>query len=416
MRTLPNAVPKMNEHRPTFVSRSSTVLRLVAGLGAATVGLLCGTGAVASPRDALSAVQPASIARAAFARGSALFERPLAGPPAGRACASCHGGGGRSDAITVLAPVTPALGREPAIETTVFTYPDESSVLLHRPTDAARDHAAAQEGAFAPRIAPQIWTASAIAAVPQSQILAWADPDDVDGDGVSGRVRWTFSLKTHRLQIGRFGWKATAPTLEDQIANALATDMGLSNPLIRTDTGDCPPAPAASGRDCFRATAFAGDPASTPTAAMDQTVFDLLVGFTRGFAAPRFTGDAEVYDAGIAWFDRIGCAACHRHAADQGDGPAPPFTDLLLHDLGPGLADRRRQGSIAAAEWRTAPLRGLGQTRRVNPDAGYLHDGRAVTVEQAILWHGGEAAAARDRFVHLPAADRAVLLAFLNNL
>lgn len=396
--------------------------------------------------------------RADFALGQALFVRPWAsgrssssssdglGPLFNaRSCADCHVDGGRSNSLvrphveasnTVLAVVAdldphPILGRQlqeraspglagegtrqVAVERSVFTYPDGDSVQLSRPRISVTLHdatLAAGEADFAPRIAPAAWTSAAIEAVPEEQILAWADPDDLDGDGISGRVRRVFSLQVHDMRAGRYGWKATAAALEDQVANAFATDMGLSNRLIRADHGDC----TSSQAPCFQAAAYADDPQEEVE--VRDEIFDLIVAHSRGLATPAFAGGESLYEGGTLLFDAIGCSDCHRRSYDEAHVQAgtPPFTDLLLHDLGHGLADTRRQGSIGAAEWRTAPLLGLGQTLRSNPLAGFLHDGRALTVEEAILWHGGEARRARDAFARLDRAERAVLLDFLQRL
>lgn len=449
----------------------ASILRGGRSVGAAVVlaGVVLSAPTAAPAADApAKGSRPAAfltpMERADFALGQALFERPWANGLTGssssdglgplfnaRACSDCHGDAGRSNAVVdpawsaphlILEVMTdtgphPILGKQlqdrasPGIAaegtarittaTTLFTYADGDTVPLHRPvvTVALSEPSAAPDPAavdFAPRVAPQLWTGPALEAVPEAQILAWADPDDADGDGISGRIRRVYSLAERRPMVGRFGWKATTPTLPDQIANAFATDMGLSNPLILADAGDCTPAQ----EDCGRAAAFADDPGEEVEVRAE--VFDLVVAYDRGLAAPAFTGDAALRADGLARFDALGCGTCHRHRFDAGTSgidpnhPTPPFTDLLLHDLGPGLADSRPQGSVAAAEWRTAPLRGLGQTRRSNPRAGYLHDGRALSVEQAILWHGGEADAARDAFAALTRDERERFLAFLRNL
>jgi CxxC motif-containing protein (DUF1111 family) len=307
-------------------------------------------------------------------------------------------------------------------EVVPFTYPDGTQVDLFKPlvevvlepTESTIDPT---EVAFHPRVAPQLWASAALAAIPEAQLEAWADPDDTNGDGVSGRIRWVFSLAEQAQMPGRFGWKASTPTLADQIANAFATDMGLSNPLILADTGDCTPAQT----NCGRAAAFADDP--NEDAEVRPEVFDLVVSYNASLAEPVFTGDAALWDEGITLFKSLGCSSCHAYQLDDNvvatadpNYPRPPFSNALLHDMGPGLADSRPQGSVAASEWRTAPLRGLGQTLRSNPYAGYLHDGRALSVEQAILWHEGEALEARDAFADLRKTERERLLAFLENL
>ena len=236
------------------------------------------------------------------------------------------------------------------------------------------------------RVPPTLVGMGLIEAVPASQPAAWADPDDLDGDGISGR------LSQMDDRPGRFGWKAEQATLRDQVVTALAEDMGVD--------------------------------AGTELAPEN---LDHLLTYLRLLAPParRDVSRPEVQH-GEQLFARIGCAQCHRpslHTGSQLDDSSPPelasqriqaYTDLLLHDMGQDLADAGT--GTERGEWRTPPLWGLGLLGVVNGETSLLHDGRARTFEEAILWHGGEADASKHRFKALDASDREALLLFLNSL
>lgn len=249
---------------------------------------------------------------------------------------------------------------------------------------------------LSPRVAPQIAGTGLLERIPDAMLRELADPDDRNGDGISGRRGGNGS--------GRFGWRAAVPAVEVQVAQALHEDMGVTSTLR-------PSANCAAGHTACIARAGGG-------IEIADEAFQALVTYVNNLAppAPRASPAA---DAGSAVFDAIGCAACHVAEWQLDDSPVGvirPYTDLLLHDLGSALADRRVDGSPGNREWRTAPLWGVGQVFAVNGHRRLLHDGRARGFIEAILWHGGEAAPARDRFRSLEAADRAALLAFLASL
>lgn len=244
-------------------------------------------------------------------------------------------------------------------------------------------------------------------AIPAAAILARADPDDTDGDGVSGRARWLDGP-----ELGRFGWKAGQPTVAAQNAAALIGDLGITTAAHPAE--NCPPAQ----------TACAAAPAGGAPE-LDATRVAALRAFVVGTSVPaRRDPGALAVRRGKRLFHDIGCAACHtpswRTAASDfpaiGDQLIWPYTDLLLHDLGDALADHRAEGTATGREWRTAPLWGLGLYEITGGHVRLLHDGRARGVVEAILWHGGEAAAAAARFRALSSADRAALAAFLHSL
>lgn len=260
--------------------------------------------------------------------------------------------------------------------------------------------------ALSGRVPPQVHGLGLLAAVPEAAIAALADPDDADEDGISGRV-----AEAAGGRLGRFGWRAERATIAEQVSHAFSRDMGLSTPAFPDPAGDCTKAQAA----CRAAPDGAGGAsgATEVPASVVEQLSDAV------FLSAPPTSDPPGGD-GADIFREIGCAACHVPSLPVDDPRLPvetaaAFTDLLLHDLGEGLADRDGSGTIIAAEWRTAPLWGVG--RRVkSAEPSLLHDGRAATLAEAILWHGGEAEAARHRFLGLGDVAKMTLENFLAGL
>ncbi len=263
-----------------------------------------------------------------------------------------------------------------------------------------------------PRVAPPMIGMGLLENIPASDIAALADPEDTDADGISGKVNLVWNVATDSPAPGRFGWKAAEPDVHHQSMGAFAGDMGLTSSL-KPGT-DCTPE-----QKCERY-ADGGQP----------EVSDKVAGFVTFYAkslavpARRDMDKAEVR-LGARLFNETGCAACHTPSHTTGEDPERPdlsnqtiwpYTDLLLHDMGPGLADGRNEFLATGNEWRTPPLWGIGLTHVVNTRAGFLHDGRARTLEEAILWHGGEAQSAADRYSSLPLEQRQALIDFLNSL
>jgi CxxC motif-containing protein (DUF1111 family) len=254
------------------------------------------------------------------------------------------------------------------------------------------------------RVPPALVGLGLLEAVPQEAILAAADPEDRDGDGLSGRVQWGIDPVTGRPALGRFGWKARQPTLLAQTAAALAQDLGVRSRLAAPRAG--------------------AEPVRMPREGMvpDHQVA-VLADYLRALAVPARREDgAPAVRRGAALFQESGCAGCHRPRWTTGEARGwpelsrqeiYPYTDLLLHDLGPALAEGAGEAGAARREWRTAPLWGLGLLPVVSGPVGLLHDGRARTVEEAILWHGGEAVAARERFRKLAPDQREALVRFV---
>ncbi|MZQ88714.1 c-type cytochrome [Frigidibacter albus] len=271
-----------------------------------------------------------------------------------------------------------------------------------------------------PRIAPPMIGLGLLEAIPEADILAAADPDDADGDGISGRANTVWSRAIGAPALGRFGWKAGHATLADQVASAFAIDIGISNPLYPGGWGDC-----TSSQTGCREARHGEEAGLREGLELDSTGLALTTHFAAAVAVPERRGidDRQVL-RGKEIFHSAGCAACHRPkhvTARLTDAPRSfqliwPYTDLLLHDMGEGLADHRPEATATGAEWRTPPLWGIGLTQAVSGHTLHLHDGRARNLLEAILWHGGEAEPARDRVADMPPGDRAALIRFLESL
>ncbi|MCV4339673.1 di-heme oxidoreductase family protein [Pseudomonas capsici] len=267
------------------------------------------------------------------------------------------------------------------------------------------------------RIAPPMIGLGLLEAIPEAAILANADSDDKNDNGISGRPNWVWDDAQQKVVMGRFGWKAGQPTLNQQNVHAFAGDMGLTTRLKTAD--DCTPAQT----DCRNAPNGNG-PDGEPE--VSDNILRLVEFYTRNLAVParRNVDDPQVL-AGKNLFFKAGCQQCHTpQFTTRADAAEPelanqvirPYSDLLLHDMGEGLADNRTEFQATGREWRTPPLWGLGLTETVSGHTQLLHDGRARNVMEAILWHGGEAQAAQRQVLAFDADQRAALLAFLNSL
>ena len=263
------------------------------------------------------------------------------------------------------------------------------------------------------RIAPPMIGLGLLEAISDASILANADPDDANGDGISGRANQVWDDALGTTVLGRFGWKAGQPTLNQQNAHAFAGDMGLTSNLLPRD--DCTPSQTAC-----RQAVNGGQPE------VSDEILALVLFYSRNLGVParRQVDDLQVRQ-GKQLFNQAGCSSCHRPSfTTRSDAAEPeqanqlirPYSDLLLHDMGEGLADNRAEFLASGREWRTAPLWGLGLTETVNGHSQLLHDGRARNLLEAILWHGGEAETARQQVLAFDAEQRAALLAFLHSL
>ena len=266
---------------------------------------------------------------------------------------------------------------------------------------------------FSARVAPPMIGLGLLEAIPEEAILANANT----GDGVAGRPNRVWDDAQQKTVLGRFGWKAGQPNLNQQNVHAFSGDMGLTTSLRPVD--DCTPAQT----DCLQAPNGNGPDGE---AEVSDNILRLVEFYTRNLAVParRDVGSPQVL-AGKNLFYQAGCASCHTPTFTTSANAAEPelanqvihpYSDLLLHDMGDGLADNRTEFAASGRDWRTAPLWGIGLTRTVSGHTRFLHDGRARNLLEAVLWHGGEAEQARQQVLQFDAGQRAALLAFLNSL
>lgn len=430
--------------------------------------------AASSDRHAFSRPDPKlhKDKRLDFKVGRGLFRRLWVSSPAStqaadglgplynaRSCLGCHPDNGRGHALTADGKVSQSLvlrldvpesggagalpeptygdqlqtfgvvgqTREGRIRVTYTEQPltlsDGTVVTLRQPTYSIDDlgYGALQRNARrSPRVGPQLIGLGLLDAIDDAAILANADPGDLDGDGISGRVNRVWSPALQRDAVGRFGHKAAQPSLDEQSQSAFSVDLGISTPLFRDPAGDCTP------RQMACRNAPHGNSPQYDDLEAHQQVTDLVHHYIAHLAVPprRDAADPDV-KAGKAVFEHIGCQDCHiaqwqtgtRRSASTNQGRTiMPYTDLLLHDMGDALADHRPEGGATGREWRTAPLWGIGLTETVTGQVSYLHDGRARTLLEAILWHGGEAAPHRNAVRALSHREREQLVAFIKSL
>ena len=303
------------------------------------------------------------------------------------------------------------------------TLGDGTEVTLRAPHYSVADLAygpLASDVMLSPRLANPMIGLGLVEQVPAEDLLALADPDDRDGDGISGRPNWTIEPVSGSVMLGRFGWKAGMASIRSQSAAAFAGDIGISTPLVNLPHGDC----TERQPDCLALPT--GEQARLGVSEAPDPVLDLVTFYAQTLGVPerRNVGEAATL-RGKAAFYGAGCASCHVPkfvTSRAAENPAHrfqliwPYSDFLLHDMGPGLADNRPEGLADGQEWRTPPLWGIGLTETVSGHTFFLHDGRARNLVEAILWHGGEAQAARDAFAQMSQATRDDLVAFLESL
>ncbi len=440
---------------PTSSTRVLTSEELARSGGAATV-FNDGAGAFEQPVPGLS-----SRDRRTFAVGNSLFNQNWVTAPSSttgrdglgplfnaQSCSSCHFRDGRGQPPATLDdPVRGLLVRLSVLdeEGEPVSHPELGDQFQDRavqgldPEGSVRITTTEQPGTFAdgtayslavpryelvdqfgepvddvlvsPRVAPPVFGVGLLEGIEGDSIVAAEDPDDADGDGISGRAHWVTGADGQRV-LGRFGWKAAVPTVEAQNAGAFNGDIGVTSSLH-------------PDQPCTEAQAGCRDRPDGGNPELSDDKLATVTFYTRTLAVPaRRQVRQPATDRGEAVFARLGCASCH--TPEQRSGPSEvtalseqtfrPYTDLLLHDMGPALADDRPDRDASGSEWRTPPLWGVGLVPVVNDHTRYLHDGRARNLAEAVLWHGGEAEAAQRRFTELPAADRRALLDFLESL
>lgn len=271
----------------------------------------------------------------------------------------------------------------------------------------------AEDVMISPRTAPQMVGLGLLEAVDEADVLAALDADDTDQDGISGRANRVWDVANEQMALGRFGWKANQPSLDQQNAGAFVGDIGITSALFPDE--NC----TAAQPDC-EAARSGGAPEIDAEHLADVDYYAKLL----AVPARRNLADREIQQGEILFRD-VGCARCHTPTfvtGDVADFPElsrqtiHPYTDLLLHDMGDALSDGRPDFEADGNEWRTPPLWGIGLFDDVNDHTRYLHDGRARNLEEAILWHGGEAESSSAAFKALSASERRALLAFLGSL
>ncbi len=266
---------------------------------------------------------------------------------------------------------------------------------------------------ISPRVAPQMIGLGLLEAISEERLEELSDPDDADGDGVSGRINMVWDVQKEALRPGRFGWKGDAPTVRQQVAGAFLGDMGITTPVFTS--GECMP----EQMSCIAHQ-------TTEPMEINEDNFERVVVYSMLLAVPgRREALHSNVQRGKELFARARCTSCHTPSHMTGSLPdfpevsnqrIWPYTDLLLHDMGEGLADGRPVFDASGSEWKTPPLWGIGWFDEVNGHQRLLHDGRARGVAEAILWHGGEARDSRENFEAMSKQEREDLVAFVESL
>lgn len=302
------------------------------------------------------------------------------------------------------------------------TYPNGLTTTLQKPFfswDNLTFGPFAPQTFISPRIGAQIIGLGLLEAIPETDILKLEDAHDSNADGISGKANWVFDIRKNKNSMGRFGWKAEQPTVEQQTAAAFLGDVGITSSLFPKE--NCPPVQI----ECTKTT-------NGGTPELEEKILDRVSTYVRFIAVPKARhASLEDFEKGLQAFNTVGCASCHTptHTTSSPSEAALdnltiyPFTDLLLHDMGEELSDVPMSADmmnfselLLAREWRTPPLWGIGMIPVVNGHQQLLHDGRARNVEEAILWHGGEGLTSRNNFLKLSADERKTLIDFVNNL
>ncbi|WP_394144191.1 di-heme oxidoreductase family protein [Vibrio atypicus] len=296
------------------------------------------------------------------------------------------------------------------------TFKDGTQVTLRKPDLKIVDLGYGEmhpDTQFSARVAPIMIGLGLLESIPDETLLEWADEDDANGDGISGKPNKVWDVQREDFAIGRFGWKAGQPTLMQQNAAAFNGDVGLTSNLFPNE-------------NCTTNQTLCSELPNGGKPEVSDKILNFVEFYSQHLAVPvrRNTKDSQVI-AGQALFAKAGCESCHKTSVKTGEReglPAlsnqliHPYTDLLLHDMGEGLADNRPEYLANGQEWRTAPLWGIGYTKEVNDHTYFLHDGRARNLMEAVLWHGGEAEKAKQTVLTFNQKERDALIAFLNSL
>lgn len=294
-------------------------------------------------------------------------------------------------------------------------YPDGTSYSLRKPTYVFSNlkYGKLEGTMISPRIATQMSGVGLLEAVPEANILSREDPDDKNKDGISGRANHVWDFTSNKKVMGRFGWKANQPSVKQQTAAAFVGDIGITSSLFFAED---------------LTTYQKGKYGNLPNGGMPEIsddIFEDVVFYIRTLAVPAARNFDDQVLQGKKLFLKANCSGCHIPKMTTGISTGEaylsnqtirPYTDLLLHDMGEGLADGRPDFEATGSEWRTAPLWGIGLVKTVNKHTNYLHDGRARNAEEAILWHGGEAESAKKAFMNYSKTERDAVLRFIDSL
>lgn len=293
-----------------------------------------------------------------------------------------------------------------------FAFADGESYTLRKPVYSLSSPYATLPGnvLLSPRMASPVFGLGLLEAVSEADIIALADENDANGDGISGKPNSVWSVEKQTHTLGRFGWKAGQPTVIQQSAGAYNEDMGVTSFIFPTESTYGQPQHGISmGRK-----------------EVSDSLLYAVAYYVRTLAVPgRRKADNPEVQLGKNLFRQVGCNNCHNPvfttqtnvaASEFSNQTIFPYTDMLLHDMGEGLADNRPEFEANGYEWRTAPLWGIGLTKAVNGHNNFLHDGRARNFTEAIMWHGGEAEASKTQYAKLNKADRDAVIKFLGSL
>jgi len=296
------------------------------------------------------------------------------------------------------------------------TFADGTQVSLRKPNLSITQlgygemHPQTQMSA---RVAPPMIGLGLLESIPDQTLKAWADEQDKNGDGISGKINLVWDVRSNDFAIGRFGWKAGQPNLMQQNAAAFNGDVGLTSNLFPNE-------------NCTSKQTICRDLPNGGSPEVSDNILDFVEFYSQHLAVPvRRNVDLPEVKLGQQLFAKAGCESCHKtnvKTAVREDLPAlsnqtiHPYTDMLLHDMGSGLADNRPEYLANGQEWRTQPLWGIGYTEEVNGHTYFLHDGRARNLMEAVLWHGGEAEMAKQKVLKFNQKERDALIAFLNSL
>lgn len=293
-----------------------------------------------------------------------------------------------------------------------MTLQDGTRVHLRYPNYTLTDtyHPLPENLQVSPRVAPVVFGLGLLEAIPEETILENADENDSNGDGISGKPNYVWDVVNRTYTLGRFGWKANQPNLLQQVASAYHDDMGITTSLF--------PLENSIGQSQLKE--------NSPTPEVSDEILDVVTFYVQTLAVPaRRKVDDPAVKHGERLFAQAQCADCHIPTLRTGvltgvpsvsNQSIHPYTDLLLHDMGPDLADNRPDFRANGSEWRTPPLWGIGLVRTVNGHTNFLHDGRARDLMEAILWHGGEAEKSRNTVLEMSKTERDALIMFLESL